>query len=198
MRDPSAARTRARGVLASGLACVALGLGLAACGGGDEGGSGAAPPDYNAALKGAPAKLAALYAEGGKLVDGGTDAFGTQLDELRGYPVVVNKWASWCGPCRAEFPYFQKEVADRGKQVAFVGVNSNDSEDAAKTFLGEFPIPYPSYSDPGQDISDEYLRGESAFPTTAFYDSKGELAYVHIGQYASRADLTADIKRYAQ
>ncbi len=54
---------------------------------------------------------------------------------LKGYPVVVNKWASWCPPCRAEFPYFQSQAIKRGKEVAFLGVDGNDNDADAKEFL---------------------------------------------------------------
>ena len=77
---------------------------------------------------------------------------------LRGYPVVVNVWASWCGPCRFEFPHFQRAAAAYGKRVAFLGIDSQDSDDAAATFLREEPVPYPSYTDPDEEIADEHRR----------------------------------------
>ncbi len=176
---------------------AALALTLAACGGDDAGGSSADTPDYDAALKGAPPKLAAIYEQGNELLPGGTKAFEARLDELRGYPVVVNKWASWCGPCRAEFPYLQSQAAEHGKQVAFLGVDSNDGEDSAAEFLAERPLPYPSYVDPGQEISDA-IEGGLFTPATAFYDSNGELAYVRQGGYGSEDELASDIERYAR
>jgi cytochrome c biogenesis protein CcmG/thiol:disulfide interchange protein DsbE len=170
---------------------------LAACGSNASGGDyGGKHPDYAKALAGAPAPLAKLYSQGNRLLDGGTDAFEAQLARLRGYPVVVNKWASWCGPCRAEFPFLQNLSARYGKRVAFIGVDSNDSEDAAKTFLGEYPLPYPSYSDPDQDIA-QVLKATLGFPSTAFYDRSGELVYLKQGGYASEEDIQADIERYA-
>ena len=83
-------------------------------------------PDYKAALKGAPAPLAKLYGEADPLLPGGKNAFERRVGEL-GYPVVANIWASWCGPCRFEFPMFQ-QVRPRGKRVAFLGVDAEDSE----------------------------------------------------------------------
>src|SRR5687768_4788167 len=62
-------------------------------------------------LAGAPAKLSGLHAQAGELLGGGPEAFDRRLRALRGHPVVINKWASWCGPCRSEFPYFQRESA---------------------------------------------------------------------------------------
>jgi cytochrome c biogenesis protein CcmG, thiol:disulfide interchange protein DsbE len=195
MPDP-AGRSRRLAALAG--AFLALALALAACGGGDDGGSAPPPPDYQTALAGAPPKLAALYKQGDALIDGGSDAFQQQLDRLRGYPVVVNNWASWCGPCRGEFPVFQRAAASQGERVAFVGVDSQDSDDAAKTFLDEYPVPYPSYTDPDQDIGKDFLNSPVGLPATGFYSAGGKLQFVHAGPYESEADLVADIKRYAE
>jgi cytochrome c biogenesis protein CcmG/thiol:disulfide interchange protein DsbE len=178
------------------LAAAAATLGLAACGGSSEGPSNAKAPDYQSALAGAPKPLGKLYAQGDRLLPGGPDAFQTQLDALRGHPVVVNKWASWCEPCREEFPYLQRLSARFGKRVAFLGVDANDSDAAARTFLREYPLPYPSYSDPAQDIS-RLVGATAGFPETAFYDADGERVFVKQGQYASQSDLAADIRRHA-
>jgi thiol-disulfide isomerase/thioredoxin len=179
------------------LATALLAAALGACGSGAGGGSAAHAPDYARALAGAPRPLAALYRQGNRLLSGGTSAFEGELARLKGYPVVVNKWASWCGPCRVEFPWFQQLSAKLGKRIAFVGVDSNDSSAAARTFLGEYPVPYPSYSDPGQDIA-RAIKATVGFPGTAFYDRRGSQVFVRQGQYPSKAALEADIKRYAR
>jgi cytochrome c biogenesis protein CcmG/thiol:disulfide interchange protein DsbE len=171
-------------------------LAVSACGGGSGDGGGTSP-DYAKALAGAPKPLAELYDQPNQLLPGGTDAFEQRLAELRGYPVVVNKWASWCGPCREEMPWFQRLSARLGKRIAFLGVDSQDSSAAAKEFLREFPLPYPSYSDSGKEIA-QVMEATIGFPATAFYDSSGKLAHVQQGQYASIDALTADIKRYAR
>jgi cytochrome c biogenesis protein CcmG, thiol:disulfide interchange protein DsbE len=183
--------------LKTGIATLLVAL-IAGCGSGAAGGGDAAKaPDYARALAGAPKPLARLYSHGNQLLPGGTSAFERQLAALRGHPVVVNKWASWCGPCRLEFPWFQRLSAKLGKRVAFVGVDSNDSDAAAKTFLGELPVPYPSYSDPNQDIA-RALNATVGFPGTAFYDRGGHQVFVRQGQYPSKAALEADIERYAK
>lgn len=170
-------------------------LALGACGTESTDTSSKAP-DYKRALAGAPKPLAALYAQPNQLLDGGTDAFEKRIEGLKGYPVVVNQWASWCGPCRAEFPWFQKASAKYGKKVAFLGVNSQDSDAAAKTFLGEEPVPYPSYVDPDKDIGG-VLKATLGLPDTSFYDRSGELVFTKQGPYTDQADLVADIERYA-
>lgn len=173
-------------------------LALAACGGGsDNGPQGRGAPDYGRALAGSPPPLARLYEQANRLLPGGLEAFERRLGDLRGHPVVVNKWASWCGPCREEFPWFQRLSAKLGGRIAFVGVDSRDSGAAARTFLDEFPVPYPSYRDPNQEIA-RAIGASVGFPGTAFYDSSGRLAYVRQGQYASESDLEADVRRYAR
>jgi cytochrome c biogenesis protein CcmG, thiol:disulfide interchange protein DsbE len=183
-----------RALPAAALALAAC-LALVACGASSGGESGGSAPDYAKALAGSPPPLATLHGQGNELLGGGTDAFEKRLGGLRGFPVVVNKWASWCGPCRAEFPFLQQASARFGRKVAFLGVNSQDSDDAAATFLSEYPVPYPSYTDPDQQIA-EVLKATLGFPSTAFYDRNGKQVYLRQGGYPSRADLFADIRRY--
>jgi cytochrome c biogenesis protein CcmG, thiol:disulfide interchange protein DsbE len=115
----------------------------------------------------------------------------------QGKPVVVNKWASWCGPCRHEFPFFGNQARKRKGEVAFVGVNSQDNRADAQEFLAEHPVPYKHFEDPNQEIAASF-DGVQGFPVTAFYRANGEREYVHIGGYASEADLAEDIERYAR
>lgn len=175
------------------MAAVLLGAG---CGGSEGGDYGGAHPDYAKALAGAPAPLAALYKQGDELLDGGTDAYEKRLAGLHGYPAVVNVWASWCIPCRQEFPVLQKLSARYGKQVAFLGVNAEDSNDAAATFLEEEPVPYPSYTDPDKEILTS-LGAFGGLPDTAFYDESGNLVNVKQGPYSDEAELEEDVRRYA-
>jgi cytochrome c biogenesis protein CcmG/thiol:disulfide interchange protein DsbE len=149
-----------------------------------------------AQLRGSPAKLAALHAAGGQLLPTSKHAFKEQLTKLKGTPVVVNKWASWCGPCRFEFPYLQRTSTQFGKQVAFVGLNSGDVDKDARDFLHRFPVPYPSYIDPNDHVAFSVGMSSGA-PITEYYDAAGKLTHTHEGVYASRADLASDIRRYA-
>jgi thiol-disulfide isomerase/thioredoxin len=165
------------------------------CGGSSAGDYGGQHPDYATALAGSPPVLAALHAQANELLPGGTEAYERRLASLRGYPVVTNVWASWCGPCRAEFGVLQKLAARYGKRVAFLGVNSQDSDDTAASFLSEAPVPYPSYTDPGKEIANSMQA--LGLPDTVFYDPSGKLVHLKIGPYADGADLEADVRRYA-
>jgi cytochrome c biogenesis protein CcmG/thiol:disulfide interchange protein DsbE len=168
---------------------------LVGCGA-DRPPSAARPADYRRALADAPAPLARLYARPNVLLNGGPEAFERTLRGLRGHPVVVNKWASWCGPCRFEFPFFQRQVTKRGTSIAFLGVDGEDARGEARKFLDKYPVPYPSFFDPHSDIA-ERLGSEQNFPTTTFYDRKGALVYTKPGGYASEAALEDDIREYA-
>ena len=181
--------------IALALAAAVL-LAAAGCGSSSGGEYGGKHPDYTRALAGAPAPLAAIYEQPNRLLAGGTDAYEERLAGLRGYPAVVNVWASWCGPCRFEFPLFQQAAARYGKRVAFLGIDSQDSDDAAATFLEEAPVPYPSYTDPGEEIA-ESVGASLGLPDTAFYDRRGDLVNLKQGPYRDAAELRADIERYA-
>jgi thiol-disulfide isomerase/thioredoxin len=171
---------------------VIVGLGQA---GRDEPSSATQTFDLQAAkrqLQGAPAPLAALYEQPNTILENG---FEKQVKALEGHPIVINKWASWCRPCRAEFPIFQQVATERGKEVAFLGVNAADKRPAAEKFLGERPLPYPSFEDPDEDIARQ-LTAAKFFPMTIFVDANGDTAFVKAGEYTSEAELEADIDRY--
>jgi cytochrome c biogenesis protein CcmG/thiol:disulfide interchange protein DsbE len=147
-------------------------------------------------LAGAPAPLAGLHAQANALLPGTQDGFTARIKALKGQPVVVNKWASWCPPCRGEFPSFQQASVKFGKQVAFVGLDSGDNDADATKFLKQFPLPYPSYVDRNARIAQDLEIGKS-YPTTMFYDATGKVQYIHQGPYATEGALATDIQRYA-
>jgi cytochrome c biogenesis protein CcmG, thiol:disulfide interchange protein DsbE len=178
------------------LVFLALALAIAGCGSSQGGDYGGEHPAYAKALAGSPAPLAALHRQANNLLPGGQDAYEARIAELRGYPAVVNVWASWCGPCRFEFPHFQQAAAHYGKRVAFLGVDKEDSEELAQSFLEDAPLPYPSYSDPDADIASA-IGGGRGLPITAFYDRSGELCFLKKGPYTEDADMADDIRRFA-
>ena len=200
---------RRRRFIAIGLALAAAAICVAAIAtalsGSDSdtaGDPGAGNPDSRltaeeaaAPLENAPAELAALREDANRVIDDPAE-FEDVLASLRGTPVVINKWASWCGPCRFEFPFFQSQALKRADEVAFIGLDSSDSAAAAETFLSELPLPYPSYADPDLKLADSFGAGRE-FPATIFLGRDGEVTHLKLGGYGSEEDLAADIERYA-
>lgn len=148
-----------------------------------------------ASLAGSPAKLAALHRQASKLLPGAKTTVEAQLASLKGTPVLINKWASWCGPCRAEFPFLQNASTRYGRKVAFLGLNSGDNTADAARFLRKFPVPYPSVEDPKEQAAGA-LHAFTAYPVSLFYDAKGKQVFAHAGLYASQEQLDADIEKY--
>jgi cytochrome c biogenesis protein CcmG/thiol:disulfide interchange protein DsbE len=188
-------------VVLSGLVLAALlAVGLVELAGRSNSTTGATtqltPAQMRTMLADSPAPLAALHAQAGELLGGSRGALQARLAALRGWPVVVNKWASWCDSCKAEFGAFQRAAADLGRRVAFIGIDSGDpSRSEALEFLRSFPVSYPSYYDPSGQLGLE-VTDSSFTPVTVFYNRRGE-TYPRQGAYPSAAKLERDVERYA-
>lgn len=132
-------------------------------------------------------------AQGGRVV---VDDVLARLARLRGAPVVVNVWASWCPNCRDEFKYFKRSSEEYDGKVAFLGLDSKDDRGAAAEFLAEFPVPYPSIDDPDAEQARSIGAGVG-WPTTIFYGADGKRRFVRQGGYVSQEALDEDIRTYA-
>lgn len=103
------------------------------------------------------------------------------IDELRGVPVVLNFWASWCDPCREEAPLLQRGWERWGPRgVLFIGLDMQDLSSDASGFLDEFSIDYPTIRDPGKTVAGEY--GATGIPETFFIDERGQVVAHAIGE----------------
>lgn len=103
-----------------------------------------------------------------------------RLSSLQGKPVVINFWASWCGPCRQEHPVLEWAGREFGDEVQFLGIVFEDSEDNAKTFLTQFGDPgYPQLFDPSSPAAVAY--GVAGVPETYFIDASGVIVDKHVG-----------------
>ena len=149
----------------------------------------------NQDLAGSPPILTELHRQAGQIL-GGSRALAARLRSLRGYPVVINAWASWCAPCKSEFGLFASASARYGRRIAFLGADTNDSPGDARTFLAQHPVSYPSYQTTTTSLTS--LAAIEGLPTTIFLNPAGKVTYVHIGQYDAQGTLDQDIRSHAQ
>ncbi|MBB4664521.1 TlpA family protein disulfide reductase [Conexibacter arvalis] len=176
------------------LACAAVSaataLTLAACGETPSPSPSTASPAELAAARAAASEHA------GRLVDGGEDELKRRLKTLRGLPVVVNQWASWCPPCRYEFPFLRRLAKHLEGRVAFLGVNARDGVGAAASFLRSQPTPFAHVYDRDADAA-RAIGGGRSWPTTAFYDATGRRIFVMQGAYPTQEKLLEAIEQHA-
>jgi cytochrome oxidase Cu insertion factor (SCO1/SenC/PrrC family)/thiol-disulfide isomerase/thioredoxin len=145
-------------------------------------------------LAGSPPPLAAIHKQAGQLL-GSESELVARVHALRGYPVVVNAWASWCVPCQHEYPLFASASVRYGRQVAFLGVNALDTPGYAQGFLSSHPLSYPSYQSPDGELPG--LAGIYGLPATIFIDRQGKVIKVIDGGFDSQGELDGDIETYA-
>lgn len=123
-------------------------------------------------------------------IDG--DGFAELRAQVRGTPLVVNFWASWCDPCEEEMPLLAAAARRDGDQIQFLGVDILDTRDPARTFLARYDVPYPSVFDPTGQVRDAV--GGIGQPVTVFYDAGGQLVAKVDGQL-SEASLEEQLAR---
>ncbi len=150
------------------------------------------PPATAPAPVGAAGVLVANTRQADRVLDTTIQA---KLAQLGGVPVVINQWASWCPNCRAEFPFFQQAGRRYAKRIAFVGLDSQDSQSNAQVFLGRFPVDYPRVFDQNASQAQSLGAGQG-WPTTIYLNAKHQITNVHVGAYQSLQSLEQDISHY--
>lgn len=126
----------------------------------------------------------------------GTDLNGEQVDTStwKGSPGVINVWASWCAPCRAEAPELVA-VAKKNPDVNFLGLDTRDSEAPARAFVEKFGITYPNLPDPDGQLVLQFSQSlpPQAIPSTLLIDSQGRVAGRFLGAVQA-GDLDAALQ----
>lgn len=124
----------------------------------------------------------------GSRVDFSLNDFSNQpvrVSDYRGHPILVNLWASWCPPCRAEMPDLIQFYRDhRADGLVFLAVNSEDDANAARPFIQEQAMPFPVLYDPEGTV--QRLFHSKGLPSTFFIDKSGRLRFSWTGQISPR------------
>jgi len=111
-----------------------------------------------------------------------------------GTPMLVNLWASWCGPCRQELPEFQRFAQRAGDRVRVVGVDTRDSDAAGRSLVAELHLDFAMLVDPeGRLLA---AVGRTALPLTLFVDAHGNIRYLYNAQALDEAELVTMTGRY--
>lgn len=116
------------------------------------------------------------------------------LSALRGQVVLINFWATWCGPCRKEMPLLeqiQKKYAPLG--FTMLGINVEEDTTHMEAFLGDVPVSFPVLLDPANRVSKLYEV--AAMPSTVIIDRKGNIRYIHQGYQAGDESRYQDVIR---
>lgn len=105
------------------------------------------------------------------------------LSDFSGKPLVLNFWATWCGPCRSEFPAYEDAYREFGEDAAFVMINLTDGQqdtvDSVKTFVSDNGYTFPVYFDTSLDAAMSY--GAFSIPLSVFVDTDGAVVAAHRG-----------------
>lgn len=119
------------------------------------------------------------------------------IESLRGKTVVVNFWASWCGPCRDEMPLLQ-QGSERweDRNVVFIGIDIDDLRSDARSFLERYGVTYVNVYDGKSSTVGRY--GVTGVPETYFVDATGKIRYRIAGPVEDAADLDKGIERALQ
>jgi thiol-disulfide isomerase/thioredoxin len=115
------------------------------------------------------------------------------LSELQGTPVVLNFWATWCGPCRGELPYFEDVAQQKIGEINVIAVNVGESASTVQAFFGDYEpvmvVALDQSTGVFTDYCQNYINPRGSIPFTLFIDSEGLVRYKRIGAFSSEAAL---------
>ena len=115
------------------------------------------------------------------------------LSDLRGKPVLLNFWATWCGPCRFEMPELQELHERAGDRIQILAVDLDESRDDVTEFFEDLGLTFPAVIDKGQDVANKYAL--FGLPSSFILDENGVVATIKVGPFASQDDLNKNLEK---
>lgn len=128
---------------------------------------------------------------------GSPTALAARVRDLRGRPIVITVWTSWCRPCQRDLALVRRVARQNHEQVAFLGVDVDDTRRAAAASLRHQPLPFSNYQS-SLDLRPIIPVTLAGVPETIFIAPAGGVIFIRAGAYPSRAALAADISKYAR
>ncbi len=138
-----------------------------------DGTSGAAPDAVDATVVGKPAPLHYTLKD--------LNGVDVKLESFKGKVILINFWATWCGPCRVEMPQLVDLAARYGDRITVVGISVDDTPDQIREFAAEFKVTYPMLVGRGHDDALISLGYDGSVPMTVFLDAEGHVRNRFIG-----------------
>ena len=115
------------------------------------------------------------------------------LEELRGRPVMLNFWATWCSPCIGEMPHIQAAYEEYAADLVILAIYIGDSQSQVEDFMQQNKLSFPVMLDEDAGVAEMYnVRG---IPTTVFIDRDGVIRVMKVGAYSSKAAIERDLSK---
>lgn len=115
-------------------------------------------------------------------------------NDLKGKPILLNFWASWCGPCRSEMPYLQEIYEERsGEGFMLLAINTGESSPQVQEFLQAYNLSLPVLLDTQNSVAEQY--GIQYLPTTFFIDGEGIIQEKIVGAFANKTQIETELSK---
>ena len=119
-----------------------------------------------------------------------------KLDEMRGQPVLVNFWGTWCTYCRRQMPYLQAAFEEKGQEVKFIAIDVGEGSGTVRRYVDDTGIGFTVALDMSRAVASAYnIR---YYPTTFFVDEQGVIKYIKLGAFGSTSELMAVLEALSE